>query len=396
MIIAFILLLGIMAYVYVGYPLLLLPLSLLRRRRPSRKDENCPSLAVLIPARNEADGIQEKIGNTLAADYPAGRLEVLVGVDACTDDTFQRASAITDKRLRIVQFPERVGKCGVLNHLAGLTNAEVLVMSDSDVAVESGAFRLLATHFSDARVGAVCGRRSHHNDSQAGFRAPARLYNVYESAIKRGEGFLYKVLGADGSLYALRRSLFQPVPAGVPDDFVNVLRVLKAGSRVLYENDAVSRETLASDATYQFVRKRRTVARGLRGLWMARELLNPFGFPLTSFLLLSHKLLRWLTSFFLFALLIVNLMLVRHPVFLLTFCAQVVFYLLAGLAAWLPFLRNCRLCQVVRYFVVVNVAAAAGILDALRGRAWTTWEGQPGFGNVGKCGFANRETYSEH
>jgi hypothetical protein len=238
----------------------------------------------------------------------------------------------------------------------------------------------LAAPFADARVGAVCGRRSHHDAPLTGLRGPARLYNLYESTIKRGEGRLHRVLGADGSLYALRRTLFRPIPAGVPDDFVAVLRVLEAGARVLYENDAVSRERLAADSAYQFTRKRRTVARGVRGLWLVRALLNPLRFPLTSFLLLSHKVLRWCTPIFLASLFVVSALLARRPWGLAALLAQASFYLAAWAGAAVPAMKPLRLVQAIRFFVIVNAATAAGLWDVARGRAWSTWESQAGSG----------------
>ena len=373
---AFVILAVVLMYVYAGYPLLMLTLSLLRRPKKSRHNEFCPKMAVLVPVRNEALSINAKIKNIFASDYPAENIAVLVGADACTDSTVQELNTVVDSRLKVVAFEERIGKSEVLNRLAVMTQAEILVVSDSDVALNADALRLLTAHFADPEVGAVCGRRSQHNAQLTGLRVPARLYNIYESTIKRGEGVLSRVLGADGSLYALRRSLFRTIPACVPDDFVAVLRVLEAGARVVYENNAVSIEKLAADSAYQFVRKRRTVARGVRGLWEVRSLLNPVRFPLVSFLLWSHKLLRWSTPLIMIALLGISAALARHPFFLGILFLQMLFYCTAGAGAVLPMLRKHSLVQAIRYFVTVNAATAAGLYDVARGRIWTTWESQ--------------------
>lgn len=376
MTVLFFILAGLLVYVYVGYPLLLLPFSLLNRRRPLGVGGDLPSLAVLIPVHNEEAAIRAKIANMFASDYPVDRLEILVGADACTDGTLRELASVTDRRLRVVPIETRSGKGVVLNRLAALTQAEILVMSDADVTVDPEALRLLAAPFADSRVGAVCGRRSHHVSPLTGLRGPARLYNLYESTIKRGEGRLHRVLGADGSLYALRKSLFRPIPPDVPDDFVSVLRVIEAGARALYEKDAVSYERLAADSSYQFTRKRRTVARGVRGLWHVRALLNPMRFPLTSFLLLSHKVLRWGTPLFLVGLFLMSVTLAHRPFFLFVLLGQAAFYLMAWGGAAFPAFRDHRLVQTIRYFVVVNAATAAGLWDVLRGRSWSTWATQ--------------------
>lgn len=371
----FLILLALLVYVFFAYPAALMLCGLFARRpRPVR---DFPSVAVLIAARNERTHIARKIRNTLAFDYPAERMEIFVASDGSRDGTAACLRRLHHPRIHILTFDEPVGKTNAVNRMAEQTEAEILVMSDADVTVSPDAVRRLAAHFSDPRVGAVCGRRSDAYEQPSGARWPARLYNLYESSIKRGEGALGRVLGADGCLYAVRRACFRPLPAGVPDDFVAVLRVLREGRRVRYDSRAVSREEIPDTAAWEFSRRRRTVARGVRGLWSVRALLHPFRFPLVSFMLVSHKLLRWSAGIFLFGLLIVNAALIHVPPFGAWFGAQTIFYLCGVLGAcpvehgfWKPL-------RVVRYFVLANAAAAAGLLDVVCRRDWTTWDARP-------------------
>lgn len=370
--IAFFIVLALLAYVYLGFPSLLALLSLLPATKAA--GGNLPRVAVLIPAHNEGSRIREKLLNTLCCDYPADRLEIWVGADGCTDNTEAEIRAVDDKRIRLVSEFSRVGKTRIMNRLAKEAKAEVLVLTDADIWVAPDALRRISAWFGNPRVGAVCGRRSDRTDRMEGLSWPARLYNRYESAIKRGEGRLGRVLGADGCLYAVRREYYCPVPPGVPDDFVTVLRVLEAGYRVLYENEAESRETLSSDAGYQFRRKRRTVARGLRGLWCVRGLINPLRHPYTGFLLLSHKLLRWCTPFLMLMAFALNAGLAFHSYYGAILVAQVLFYCLALLPLIVPLAGRVRTIQAIRYFVLVNAATATAWLDVLLGRTWEQWE----------------------
>lgn len=365
--------LALLAYVYLVFPLLLAALSMLPAAgAPGGKP---PRVAVLIPAHDEGARIRAKLRNTLDCDYPADSLEILVGADGCTDDTEAAIREVNDSRVRVVIEPSRVGKTRIMNRLASEAEAEVLVLTDADIWVAPGALRRLAAWFSDSRVGAVCGRRSDRAERLQGLGWPARLYNRYESAIKRGEGRMGRVLGADGCLYAVRRECYRPVPPGVPDDFVAVLRVLEAGRRVLYENGAESRETLAPGAGYQFRRKRRTVARGMRGLWCVRGLMNPLRHPFTGFLLLSHKALRWCTPFLMLAALGLNACLALQRPYGALLAAQAAFYALALLPLAAPAAGRFRAIQAIRYFVLVNAATAAAWLDVLLGRSWEKWDG---------------------
>jgi cellulose synthase/poly-beta-1,6-N-acetylglucosamine synthase-like glycosyltransferase len=370
MVTAFFILLGLLLYIFLFFPLALVLLAAFNRQR--RDTSEAPSVAVLIAARNEQPRIAAKIANTLASRYPPDKLTVLIASDGSTDGTDDEVRACRDPRVRLVSLSPGVGKTSAINRLAQDAKAEILIVSDADVLIHADAIRNLARHFSNPRVGAVCGRRSDRSRT-ANASWPARLYNLYEGALKRGEGRLGRVLGGDGSLYALRRVCFRPLPPDVPDDFISVLRVLEQGGRVFYDKNAVSWEELEVSDLTEFKRKRRTVARGVRGLWTVRGLLNPLRFPLISFLLLSHKILRWCAGFFLLALLLLNAALCRQAFFQWFLAAQLLFYGMAvagSLAVRHPLSKPLKM---VRYFALTNLAAACGIIDVLLRRDWSSW-----------------------
>lgn len=367
---AFFILLGLFVYVYLVFPAVMMLLAAWERERPAGKF--APLVAVLIPAADEEERIAGKLANTLASNYPADRLMVHVVADGCIDGTTDAVLAVRDHRVHLISLPVSVGKTNAINHLVPTLTADILVLSDADVLISPTALGNLVRHFADPRVGAVCGRRSSRAEAIPEVSRPARLHYRYESAIKRGEGVLGRVLGGDGSLYAMRRSMFRPVPPNVPDDFVNVLRVLEEGKRVVYENDALSWEDLAPTAGSEFERRRRTVARGVRGLWSVRGLLNPLRYPLISFLLVSHKILRWGGGFVLAGLATTNALLASLPVFRELFIAQMVFYAAALIGAQAPGAVG-KPFRTARYFVLANLAAAAGVIDVITGREWKSW-----------------------
>jgi len=204
-----------------------------------------------------------------------------------------------------------------------------------------------------------------------------RVHRYYESLIKRGEGVLGRVIGADGALYAVRRVCFSSVPANAPDDFVAVLRVLKSGMKVRYEATAVASEEPASTRQSEaFIRRRRTVARAMRGVWQEKALLNPIRFPFCSFLLFSHKVCRWFGGALLAGLLVSNLFLLGSPFFRWCLGLQAACYSLACLGCLVQRGRLGRLLVLFRYFALSNLGAAFGVCDAFLGRDWTTWQTQ--------------------
>jgi len=373
---ALVILVGLLVYVFAAFPSILMLLSLLPGRR--MRDRHVPTVTVLIAARNERARIRTKIMNTLASDYPEEKLKILVGSDGSTDGTDEEVSAIENARVRLVSLPEGTGKTSTINSLAHAARTDVLVVSDADVLIDGSAIGKLVKHFADPKVGAVCGRRADRTERPGDVGRPARLYNLYEGAIKHGEGRMGRVLGGNGSLYAIRRFRFNDLPPDVPDDFVNILRVLEQGDRVAYEDAAVSEEELPDATREEFVRRRRTIARGIRGLWSVRGLLNPLRFPLTSFLLFSHKILRWCAGLLMIGAFILNMLLVSQPFYRWLFIAQSLFYatalvgvLTAGHGTW-------RLVRMIRYFVLSNLAGVAGIIDVALCRDWRSWSAERG------------------
>ena len=101
-------------YVYAGYPLLLALIGLAVRRQRSEPGYS-PSISVLIAAYNEEEAIERKIKQTLALEYPADKIEVLVLSDCSTDRTDEIVSAFPDSRVRLVRMPERRGKTHAQN-----------------------------------------------------------------------------------------------------------------------------------------------------------------------------------------------------------------------------------------------------------------------------------------
>jgi len=371
----FFILVGLLLYVFAIFPLVLRLTCLFRRAKNPPPFE--PTVSILTAARNERQNIAEKIANTFASDYPADKLRMVILSDGSTDGTEDVVRALGNKRVRLITVSPGQGKTSAINTMAQDADGDIMVISDADILIEGKAIRELVKHFSDPAVGAVCGHRSDNETRLSGTGESTRLYNSYESATKKAEGAIGRVIGGDGSLYAMRRSCFRPLPAGVPDDFVNILRVLESGKKVLYEENSFSWEKLSGNGTGEFSRKRRTVARGIRGLLAVSGLLNPFRFPVVFFLILSHKLLRWMAGWMMIALLVISVLLASKPFFLWCLAAQLLFYS-AGmiLKKGIPFLLPSRLTKIVNYFTMSNLAACVGLVDVIRGKNWDSWKTQ--------------------
>ena len=69
--------------------------------------------------------------------------------------------------------------------------------------------------------------------------------------------------------------------------------VIAPSERLAFAERAVAYETVSPSEQAEFQRKVRIATRGLYGLWVARELLDPLRFGFYAVQLASHKLLRW-------------------------------------------------------------------------------------------------------
>ena len=365
---------AVVAYVYIGYPLLLKLAHLAFGRAPSHPPAVEPPMTLVISAFNEEASIREKLENTLQLDYPADRLQVLVVSDASDDRTDDIVREFAGRGVRLLRMAERGGKTVGLNAAIREASGDVVVFSDANAMYRRDALRRLSAPFADRTVGAVVGESTYH-DSETASEASESLYWKYETAIKRLESETGSVVGGDGAIYAIRRGLYVPMRADALSDFVNPLQIVKSGHRCLYEPAAQSVEKAAEGFDREFRRKVRIVNRAWRAMLGMPELLNPFRHGFFALKLISHKLLRWLAPVFLAVLLVTNLALLgQGPLYAASLAAQLAFYALALTGHVMRHReRMPRLLSVPYYFTMVNIASARGILDAFKGETYTTW-----------------------
>jgi cellulose synthase/poly-beta-1,6-N-acetylglucosamine synthase-like glycosyltransferase len=375
---------GVILHTYVIYPLILMLLDGLsqakshwrylsgeeRRRPPAQL--GLPHVSVLIAAYNEADCIGQRIENLLAQDYPADKLEIIVGSDASSDDTDAIVMKYAARGVKLSRG-ERAGKAGVLNRLVGLAHGEVLVMTDANTDFEKDAITRLVQPLRDADVGLVCGRLRLH--SPEGAPVAEGAYWKLESLLKYYESRRGCVMGANGGIYAVRKELFPPLaPGTVVDDFVAALRVLENGYEVRYEPEAVAHEETAPDHANEYRRRVRISAGCFKALSEHRLLLSPNqGF--TAFALWSHKVLRWFVPEAMAVALLANLPLAfGSRFFAFTLLLQCIGYGLAALGLLGATPRRFRaLSDTAAHFVEMNAALFVGYVKYKRGTQGQTW-----------------------
>jgi len=366
------------AYTYLCFPALVLVRAALRPRRHLRAPIT-PHLSVLIAARNEAPGIASKIDNLLSADYPADMLEVIVASDGSEDATVERARSRDDPRVRVLDLP-RLGKARALNAAAADARGAVLVFTDANSMLAPGALRALVEPLADERIGGVAGDQRYDVPESAAVTSGERGYWSFDRVLKRAESRGGNVISATGALYAVRRSLFRPVPDGVTDDFTISTAVICQGRRLVFAPDAVAHEPAGASAGAEFERKVRVMTRGLRAVLVRRELLDPRRHGFYALQLLSHKVLRRLMALPLIVIGASGARLARRgPVYRLAAAAEAVVLCLGGAGLLLERRSGAgRLLALPAYFCLVNLASLRAVWNVVRGRRIERWEPRRG------------------
>jgi cellulose synthase/poly-beta-1,6-N-acetylglucosamine synthase-like glycosyltransferase len=363
-------------YTYVGFPLLLAVRGW-QRPRPYRKGDITPRVSLILAAHNEAESIGAKLENALGLDYPRERLELLVASDGSDDGTNEIVAAYAGRDVTLLPLP-RVGKAAALNAAAAAASGEILVFSDANSMYAPDAIRALVRPFADPGVGGVAGDQQYLNGRANGAAGKGeQSYWNLDRRLKVWESRAGNTISATGAIYAIRRSLFQQVPAGVTDDFFTSTGVIAQGYRLVFAPGAIAYEPVATSAGREFGRKVRVISRGLRAVLLRRELLNPLHHGFYALQLFWHKLLRRLVVFPLLLLALVSPLLWRRGRFYrAATVAQLGFYGLAG-AGWL--LRetawgSLKLFALPFYFCLVNAAALVATGNVLRGQRIERWK----------------------
>jgi biofilm PGA synthesis N-glycosyltransferase PgaC len=370
-------------YVYVGYPIILRVWTRLRAK-PLRDDASSrkqtvsadanrdatPSVSIVIAARNEGARLTARIDNLRSIDYPPARRQIIVVSDGSTDDTERILEKRYGRFVDVVTVPQG-GKALALNAGVARARSDIVVFADARQVFAQDALRELVAPFADPEVGAVTGellldcesalfsnrrassdrRRGHVSQLRAAAIErrinPERRLSVvstiadgvgmywrYEKELRRLESAVGSTLGVTGAIYAMRRALWQPLPADtILDDVLAPMRVVMAGYRVVFNDRARAFDRAPVDAEAESRRKIRTLAGNYQILWLEPRLIFPWRNPVWA-QYVSHKLGRLAVPYALMAMFSSSLALAQTHVFYLgLLMAQVGFYLLAGYGA---------------------------------------------------------------
>ena len=365
---------ALILYAHVGYPVLLGLLAWLREltprsRRRSRPrlapDDELPSVSVIVAAYAEQDVIAERVANIRALDYPPQLVELIVACDGSPDETAARAREAGSDL--VLELP-RGGKIRAQDASVEQAQGEIVAFSDANVSWQPDALRRLVAPFADARVGYVCGEVQlidPQGSNQEG------LYWRYELALRALESRVRSVTGGNGAIYATRREAYLVVDPIMGHDLSFPFNMVKRGWLALAVREAQASEKMVPTIEGEFARKRRMMSHTwpivVRG-----GMLSPRGYdPLYALMIVSHRILRYLTPFLHVIALVTSIALLGEGwVYVAAVAVQIAVLAAAALAG----VVRSKPTLIARYYVLTTASLAAGLWDWLVHGTAAGWE----------------------
>ncbi|MBK7489189.1 MAG: glycosyltransferase [Bacteroidales bacterium] len=372
---------ALLAWTYLIYPAAVIMAANLKKRHtlPSAVAlESLPSVTVVMSLHNEKEVAEKKIRSMLASEYPAEKLDFIIGSDGSDDGTGAviTAMAATNPNIQIIINAERKGKAAMLNELVSGAKGDILVVTDANVMFTPSVIRKLAEGFVDSRTG-LCDATVHpFSADDTGITRQEIMYSRFETALKRAEGLLWGAMpGPYGGCYAVRRSLFPRLPENtLVDDLLVGLSVLKENYRAFNIPDAVVFEDTQPDMIEQYRRRTRIAAGSFQNLFRFGLCISERAGALFAFL--SHKIMRWLTPLLLVLFFMTTVILSGSSYFYFCLTAfQLIFIILSVIDIMLD--RRGKKLFIQRYvtqFLLMNAALATGFVKAVRGIESGIWE----------------------
>ncbi len=322
-------------------------------------------MSLIIAAYDEEDGIEAKVANAQALDYPLDRMEIIVACDGCTDAT---AAVADEAGADLVLDLPRGGKIRAQDTAVAHAQGQIVAFSDANATWEPDALAVLVGAFADPDVGYACGQVTFVNDGGSNQEG---LYWRYEMALRALESRLVSITAGNGAIYSTRRECYIEVDPIMGHDLSFPFNMVKRGWRAVYVPAARATEKMVPSIEGEFARKRRMMSHAwpivLRG-----GLLSPRGYPpLYALMIGSHRVLRYAAPFLHVGAFVASALLVASgAIYALAFAVQLALLAAALLAPRYPY----RALLVARYYVLTTASVAAGLWDWLRHGTAAGWE----------------------
>jgi cellulose synthase/poly-beta-1,6-N-acetylglucosamine synthase-like glycosyltransferase len=267
------------------------------------------------------------------------------------------------------------GKSVAQNKALSHCKGEIIVLTDAETLFGRNTIKKLVQNFVNENVGCVVGKLVLGKGEGGIISTSQGMYWNYEMLLRRLESAIGTLHTGSGVVMAFRKSLFKPFEPQYGDDCVIPLDILLQGYTVVHEDDAIAYDAFPETLQGELNARIRMTLRNFAGTLSRYPLLHPGQYPLIAFSILSHKIFRWLTPYFLLTLLSINLFNIHDWIgYRIMLSAQVLFYLLGGLGFIAEkFSFRVPVASQIFSFLLANVGFFIGVLKALLGMQVTAY-----------------------
>jgi cellulose synthase/poly-beta-1,6-N-acetylglucosamine synthase-like glycosyltransferase len=256
-----------------------------------------PSLAICMCAYNEEDVIAAKVERLIEMAEAYGPATIHVYADCPADNTASILSRYAD-RIDLVIGTERAGKTFGMNRLVARSDSEYLMFTDANVESDVDAAIELARPLADPTIGCTTARLVYSNRGESPTSALGAIYWAMEERIKQLESRTTGLIGCDGAMFMMRRSLHRPPPPHLIDDLFLSLNILIERSRIVSVPHVKVFERSATGAVEEKRRKQRIACQAINvhsAMWPRLRRMP----ALSLYAYISHRPMKWLMPFFL-------------------------------------------------------------------------------------------------
>ncbi len=382
--ILFWILIAILIYSYIGYPLLIFCLSWVIKTVVRKKEDHHlsyePHVTLFVSAFNEINYVHQKVANSFELDYPKDKLQIVWITDGSTDGTENELKKYSE--IKVYHENERKGKVNAINRGMQFVDTPIVVFSDANSMLNKNCIKAIVHEFKDKTTGCVAGEKriipyAKDNAVSSG----ENLYWKYESLIKQCESNINSTIGAVGELFAIRTELFSVIENDtILDDFVISLGIAQKGFKIKYTSKAFAEERASESINEELKRKNRIGYGAFQTLFRLTGLLNPFQNPFLSFQYISHKVIRWtVIPFSLPLIFILNVFLLftssQKELFLMFFLIQTIFYLFVIIGYFLQTKRTkFKIIFTPYYIFIMNYSLIIGFIRYIKKTQSVNWE----------------------
>ncbi|MCX7909537.1 MAG: glycosyltransferase [Ignavibacteria bacterium] len=362
-------------YPFIIYPLILSLIRKIFKNRINIGKDFEPNITIITPVHNEERNIIPLVESIINSDYPTTKIQYIFGSDGSTDKTNELLEEVSKKHnfIEYYLFPKK-GKNYIINQLVPKAKHEIIVFLDADIRITKETLHKLISYFNDEKVGGVLSNIIVSHRGKTEYTFEEKSTQKFFGRIRKWESDIYSTVNNNGPCYAIRKSFFVPIPNDkVCDDFFILLKIIGKGKRMIMAEDALVFDVRERVEVWkEYYRKMRFSAGGISTLFSVPEILLK---PLILFFILSHKLLRWFSPFFILCALIFLLFTKLH-LLKLTILILIIFTIFIFTIGLLNLYLSGKCIKILRIpmYVFFSIAGTiAGIFRALLGKQNSSW-----------------------